>query len=429
MLLLQDLHTTETGIDNVKGTSIVVQSISCHNRDGETEARLSDFSAPGQRILWSGDPFDNHALLHDLRGTDGIIPVDWVSLRASRHRTDTEWKLEMVQRTLDAASPDVVFVHLNNTGGQLGWELVLPCVARGLPVLCHTGAGVSREESQRLIQSVCSRARELAADGALAADVAEKAGRLVRVGGEARSSLHDYIEHLGAFVASWTADGGPAQPPNDESWRVLEFGKIGADTRREANEIRARLLQPFQALDILLQGYLVVRAWEHDEEWQAISAESGILADDSLSSKDAFDVTEVARLFRPPGSKEDRGWYWFDECGSDVAEYAPFEAAYQRKVARILHFARQRGYGQPTLRMLDNGGTVDGEGRAQGALRVSWELLRSHYHPVPEEREKSRSLLPELWRGELQPEVITKLFGEAHDEFDLAARKVEEFLP
>jgi hypothetical protein len=337
--------------------------------------------------------------------------------------------LDIVRRILNASSPDVIFVHLNNTGGQLGWELVLPFVERGLPVFCHTGAGVSKAESENLLRSVCSRAEELAREGTLGNDVAAKARQLVRVGGEARSKLHDYNEHLGAFLATWTAEGGPEKRPSAEAWRVLEFGRHGATTPGEANELRARLIQPFQALDILLQGYLAVRDWEDDNEWRAFRVECSILPEDSESRRDALEVTGVGRLFRPPGATEDRGWYWFDECGSDVVEYAPFESDYEQKIVRILYLAQESGrYGHPSLSMLDRLGTVDGAGRARGALRISWELLRSHYHPDRAERESSRSLLPDCWSGELDQEAITKLFGDAHDEFNIATKKIEEYL-
>ncbi len=210
-----------------------------------------------------------------------------------------------------------------------------------------------------------------------------------------------------------------------ESWSTESWVRSPAEKRTRSE---LRLLQPFQALDILLQGYLAVRGWEDDNEWKELRAEGGILPEDSEPRKKAFEVTRSERLFRPPGATEDRGWYWFDECASDVAEYAPFESDYEQKVERIIRIAQERGYRQPTLKMLDRRETVDGEGRVQGALRISWELLRSHYHHDRTERERSRSLLPDCWRGELDQEATTKLFFDAHNEFDMAAKKVEEYL-
>ncbi|HTG37049.1 MAG TPA: hypothetical protein VLB76_29385 [Thermoanaerobaculia bacterium] len=409
-------------------SSITVLSISRYYSDEENKAVSRDFRVPEHKILLNADPFDNEWQRHDLWGPDGRIPVDWVSRGSEGRRSDEEWRLDTVRRALDVASPDVVFVHLSNTGGRLGWELVLPCIERELPVFCHTGAGVSTAGAEDLLGTMCSRAEKLARKGIVGKDVAEHARRLVRVGGKARSTLHDYGEHLGAFLATWTVQGGPEEPPSKEAWDVLEFGRLNEGIRPEANELRARLIQPFQALDILLQGYLAVRGREDDKEWQAVRAEGGILRQGSESQKKAFEVTRAERLFRPPGATEDRGWYWFDECASDVVEYTPFESDYDQKVARLIRIAQESGYRQPTLRMLNRRETVDAEEKVQGALRVCWELLRSYYHPDRAEREKSRSLLPDCWCGKLAQEAATKLFFDAHNEFDTATKKIEEFL-
>ena len=119
--------------------------------------------------------------------------------------------------------------------------------------------------------------------------------------------------------------------------------------RREASkldEFLMTILEPFEALGILIQGYLVIQ----DESpvpflSEYLKREYGVLPDDESSAK-AKAQTISERLVRPQGATEETGFYWFDECAPELEKGKVFCAEMDAIIKQVKDMSE---YGKPSL--------------------------------------------------------------------------------
>jgi len=161
----------------------------------------------------------------------------------------------------------------------------------------------------------------------------------------------------------------------------VSLSKEGEDY--DSIEINAELPDWFSALDILLQGYLVIHRptavlGQTREEFNKNNT-SHILEGDALDNaleRTRYQYWEQQRLFRPqsqeqpdfslevhsePRNNSQAGWYWFDECLPDVRErswhqlrkdYLPLK--YCHKLSQVWNLLRQECCGEDLLESTEN---------------------------------------------------------------------------
>jgi len=220
--------------------------------------------------------------------------------------------------------------------------------------------------------------------------------RQARLDGRRFGFIRDH-EKLGSWLERWKADRGTPLP-----WPGAGLEDQVAD-----------LLVRFAALDILVQGYLLIR--QPDLLSPEVRPLLPFLNDERLRAE-AERLTDVARLFRPASSSEADGAYWFDECRPDLLGRSPFDAETPALLER-LGADREAGV------VLDPGGTSipSGQVREQAALRLVWELARAGSGATEE-----GVSLPDAWQQTRSQEDLTRLLADAHRQYWKVVEAVQD---
>ena len=172
-----------------------------------------------------------------------------------------------------------------------------------------------------------------------------------------------------------------------------------------------RWLEPFAALDILLQGYLAI----HDPDFLPEETKKGLpLYSNDQALEKARELTSTDRLFRPHNSNQEEGYYWFDECRSEVA------AADLADPKQSTEMRNKFSTSEAAVRFIDRTASSPSEEKtlAENApLSMVVELLRHYGSATPPS-------LPALWKKPRSQEQYTNLFLHAHDQYVLIVEQL-----
>jgi len=140
-------------------------------------------------------------------------------------------------------------------------------------------------------------------------------------------------------------------------WKELQLMKKSPHQYADASNFN--VIGAISSLDILLQGYLIIRSPKFilGNNFSDLMEEYAVLQEGSDQKKEALKKTsfhtypEDQRLFRPknieanpaagePSNPQDLGWFWFDECLPDLGE-TPYESLIE-KCAKLSEKSRLR---------------------------------------------------------------------------------------